>query len=115
MLWKTSKAINQMLGTKVIELLPRNKSACLQYHILFGACTTPNCQFAHELTAEPLNEVVNGIHARVKTHEKEFVVDPNWENAQGRTGLAQLPSHLQINQPQNKHLTRLQRAARAAA
>jgi hypothetical protein len=81
MLWNTSEAINQMLGTKfIIELLPPNKSTCLRYHI-FGACATPNCQFAHELTAEPSNEVVNGIHVRVKARVEEFVVDPNWENA----------------------------------
>jgi hypothetical protein len=80
MLWKTSEAINQMLGTKFIELLPPNNSACLQYHI-FGACATPNCRFAHELTAEPSNKVVNGIHARVKARVEEFVVDPNWESA----------------------------------
>jgi hypothetical protein len=80
MLWKTSEAINQMLGTKFIELLPPNKSACLWYHI-FGACSTPNCRFAHELTAEPSNEVVNGIHVRVKACVEEFVVDPNRENA----------------------------------
>jgi hypothetical protein len=80
MLWKTSEAINQMLGTKFIELLPPNKSACLRYHI-FGACTTPNCQFAHKLTVEPSNEVVNGIHVRVKARVEEFVVDPNRENA----------------------------------
>jgi hypothetical protein len=92
MLWKTSEAINQMLGTKFIKLLPPNKSACLRYHI-FGACAAPNCHFVHELTAEPLNEVVNGIHARVKAHVEEFVVDPNRENAQRRTGLAQLPCH----------------------
>jgi hypothetical protein len=80
MLWKTSEAINQMLGTKFIELLPPNKAACLRYHI-FGACATPNCHFVHELTVEPLNEVVNGIHARVKACVEEFVVDPNRENA----------------------------------
>jgi hypothetical protein len=80
MLWKTSEAINQMLGTKFIELLPPNKSACLRYHI-FRACTTLNCCFAHELTAEPSNTVFNRIHARVKAHVEEFVVDPNRENA----------------------------------
>jgi hypothetical protein len=80
MLWKTSEAINQMLGTKFIELLPPNKSACLWYHI-FRACAAPNCHFAHELTAEPSNEVVNGIHTRVKDCVEEFVVDPNRENA----------------------------------
>jgi hypothetical protein len=81
MLWKTSEAINQMLGTKFIELLPPNKSACLWYHI-FGACAAPNCQFAHELTAEPSNKVVHGIHtSRVKARVEEFVVDPNRENA----------------------------------
>jgi hypothetical protein len=80
MLWISSEAINQMLGTKFIELLPLNKSACLRYHI-FGACAALNRQFVHELTAEPSNEVVNGIHARVKAHVEEFVVDPNRENA----------------------------------
>jgi hypothetical protein len=73
MLWKTSEAISQMLGTKFVELLPPNKSACLRCHI-FGACTAQNCCFAHELTAEPSN-------ARVKAHVEEFVVDPNQENA----------------------------------
>jgi hypothetical protein len=71
MLWKTSEAINQMLGTKFIELLPLNKSACLRYHI-FGACAAPNCRFAQK--------VVNRIHVRVKACVEEFVVDPNWEN-----------------------------------
>jgi hypothetical protein len=66
---------------------------------IFGACTTPNCRFVHKLTAEPSNEVVNRIHTRVKAHVEEFVVDPNRENAKGRTGLAHLPSCLQINQP----------------
>jgi hypothetical protein len=37
--------------------------------------------FAHELTAEPSNKVFNRIHARVKAHVEEFVVDPNRENA----------------------------------
>jgi hypothetical protein len=37
----------------------------------------PELPFAHELTAVPSNEVVNGIHARMKAHVEEF---PNREN-----------------------------------
>jgi hypothetical protein len=41
---------------------------------------------------EPSNEVVNGIHARVKARVEEFVVDPNQENArQDQSGTSGCP------------------------
>jgi hypothetical protein len=84
MLWKTSEAINQMLGTKFIELLPPNKSATsLRYHHIFGAIAAPNCQFVHELTAEPWNEVVNGIHVRVKARVEDSWLTPTGKMHKG--------------------------------
>jgi hypothetical protein len=67
-------------GDKV-HRTPSLKQICLPVVPYLWGMHHPELPFAHELTVEPSNEVVNGIHTRVKSRVEEFVVDRNQENA----------------------------------